>query len=232
MTTPTGSPWLRKEPQVRTRADSWAAEAPTWPGPEPARQSPPSARADLRIRCGLRRSVMGRRPQIPVLLARAALAAERPAEAVGGPPLKNLGVTYSMAQEVRWVDADTFTIGRWDGTLTLFGPPAAAGAGPRIESAAVSPAWAGLEMITPLAPGRFATSNDERSIALWTLSASGRLSSPTALAYDLEAGVANSGAVVGDEPLLVTGHAHGRLVVWVPDRDGGGLRPARMIDIR
>jgi hypothetical protein len=138
-----------------------------------------------------------------------------------------------MAQETRWIDDDTFAIGRWDGTLTLFGPPGPAGAGPRIESAAVSPAWAGLEMITPLSQARFATSNDAGSIVIWDLSASGLAEPSATLPYDPVVGVANSGAIVsGDGPnLLVTGHASGHLLVWA-DAGGGEFLLVRTIDVR
>jgi hypothetical protein len=137
-----------------------------------------------------------------------------------------------MAQEVRWIDDDTFAIGRWDGTLTLFGPPVPPAEGPRIESAAVSPAWAGLEMITPLGAGRFVTSNDAGSLVVWELAAG--LAAPVAtLRYDPAVGVANSGAVSADgSGRLITGHASGHLLVWKPTGDSQLFAVLRDVDVR
>ncbi len=176
-----------------------------------------------------------RSPQIPVLLSRRALREGREDFAGrGAPALEPIGVTYSMAQEVRWVDDDTFAIGRWDGTLTLFGPPVPPASGPRIESAAVSPAWAGLEMITLLGDGAFATSNDAASIALWQLAATGLARSGGVLRYDPAVGVANSGTVVahGGREVLVTGHSSGTLLVWRPTDGPDRYVLERQVDVR
>lgn len=179
---------------------------------------------------------VGRRPAIPVLLSRRSLGLPDPE--VGSPGdgagLERLGTTYAMAQEVRWIDRDTFAIGRWDGTLTLFGLPSRPGDGPRIESAAVSPSWAGLEMITPLTDTAFMTSSDRASIVRWDLSASGLAEPSTRLRYDEAIGVANSGAIVRgqDGARLVTGHASGFLVVWEADGALETFELARTIDVR
>jgi hypothetical protein len=173
------------------------------------------------------------KPEIPVLMSRQAIALAQRRRAEPPTPLEPIGVTYSMAQETRWIDRDTFAIGRWDGTLTLFGPPAP-GAGPRIESAAVSPAWAGLEMITPVDATSFATSNDERSIVLWDLSATGLAAPSATLRYDCAVGVANSGALVRGSagPLLVTGHASGRLLIWEANATSPGFTLVRTLNLR
>lgn len=173
-------------------------------------------------------------PQIPVLLSRQAIDSEGQLPAELTPPLEPMDVTWSMAQETRWVDHDTFAIGRWDGTLTLFGPPTAPGGGPRIESAAVSPAWAGLEMITPLRAGRFVTSNDAGSLVVWDLSAAGLASPSAILNYDPAIGAANSGALIDSHhpPLLVTGHASGWLLVWEADSEVRRFTLVRAIDVR
>lgn len=149
--------------------------------------------------------------------------------------LEEIGVTYSMAQEARWIDDDSFAIGRWDGTLTLFGLPAAHGAGPRIESAAVSPAWAGLEMITPLNGSRFVTSNDESSMVVWDASEPGAVAIQLGtVRYDREIGVANSGALMRGfpRPVLVTGHASGWLMIWQADDAVQDFALLRRVDLR
>lgn len=175
-----------------------------------------------------------RRQPIPVLLSWEATERVERFPTDQSLPLELIGVTYSMAQETRWIDHDTFAIGRWDGTLTLFGALAEPGGGPRIESAAVSPAWAGLEMITPLGPGRFATSNDQGSVVVWDLSSAGLAAPEMTLRYDPEIGVANSGAVVqgGGQALLATGHVSGRVLVWAIDNAAGGIVLVRTIDVR
>lgn len=169
---------------------------------------------------------------IPVLISRlAAMGQPLPAEPS---LLESVGVTYSMAQEVRWVDRDTFAIGRWDGTLTLFGPPAAPGRGPRIESATVSPAWAGLEMITPLTSSSFATSNDSGSIIMWDLPAVGLPVASAKLQYHSEIGVASSGTLIrdGESSFFVTGHASGRLLIWETDAAARDFALVRTVDLR
>src|SRR3954447_21412370 len=174
---------------------------------------------------------MERAPAIPVLLSRRALAIEAPAVEA---PFVDAGTTYSMAQETRWVDPDTFAIGRWDGTLTLFGMPRAPKQGPRIESADVSPAWAGLEMITPVSPSVFATSNAEDSIVTWDLSRMGLAEPERVLPYHAAVGVANSGATVTAEgrDWLVTGHANGQLVIWRAGSSPHDFTAQATVDIR
>jgi hypothetical protein len=35
-------------------------------------------------------------------------------------PIEDNGATFSMAQDTRWLDADHFAVGRWDGSLDVF----------------------------------------------------------------------------------------------------------------
>jgi hypothetical protein len=168
-----------------------------------------------------------------VLLSLEALGQSPPPERGRGDPLGEPRTTYSMAQEVRWIDGDTFAIGRWDGTLTLFGLPGETG-GPRIESAAVSPAWAGLETVCPLAERTFLSSNDTKSVTIWDLD-DGSLAAPRAvLPYDPAAGVANSAALAWAEGArwLVTGHANGTLLIWSADAALQDFEVIRAVDLR
>src|SRR5689334_22871323 len=92
---------------------------------------------------------------------------EATAEEREGLPLKDVGTTYSMAQEVRWLDERHFAIGRWDGSLTVFNHDPARPGAPIISAALVAPSLAGVEMIARVMPKLFASSNDAKSITIW-----------------------------------------------------------------
>jgi hypothetical protein len=83
-------------------------------------------------------------------------------------PITADGVTYTMAQETTWIDTQHFAVGRWDGSLSIFASNASPTAGPIISKAVNTPAFEGVQMITWLAPGVFASSNDESSIIVWS----------------------------------------------------------------
>src|SRR5262245_1046529 len=83
-------------------------------------------------------------------------------------PITDDGATFNMAQEVTWIDASTFAVGRWDGTLSLFRFNDSPAAGPLVTTAASTPAMEGVQMIVWLGPRAFATSNDEGSLIVWT----------------------------------------------------------------
>jgi WD40 repeat protein len=135
-------------------------------------------------------------------------------------PLRNLGTTYSMAQEVRWLDQDTFAIGRWDGSLTIFTCPERSDGAPTISAAFAAPSSSGVEMICRVLPTLFASSNDSGSIVIWDKASVpfrvDEVRVKRVLRYDPAIGVANDGAVttIGDARYFVTGHASGFLLVW------------------
>lgn len=153
-----------------------------------------------------------------VLRSRAALAISRPA--VAALPITALGTTYTMAQEVAWVDEQHFAVGRWDGSLSVFNFTNSPTSGPTIARAVNSPAQEGVQMITPL-PGlpAFFSSNDEKTILLWR-TLDGTWSDTEAVAtlrFDETFGVANSGAMLslgGGGEYFVAGHANGRVTIW------------------
>jgi len=174
---------------------------------------------------------------LPIMLSRR--ATRRPglveAAAPGKAPLTDLGTTYSMAQEVRWLDATRFAIGRWDGTLTIFHLPTSTG-GPVITSAAVSPARSGVEMVATVTPDVFVSSLDDVSIAMWEKSEIHRCAGiPFAkLAYDPKIGVANSACLVrsGGRSYMLSGHSEGYLLVWELSPARPSLQLLRTIDVR
>jgi hypothetical protein len=153
------------------------------------------------------------RPQnLPFELAQLATPAPSPG------PLKELGTLFSMAQEVRWLDDQRFAVGRWDGTLTVFNFPNVAAPNPSITSAAVSPAFNGVEMIVDISPMIFASSCDGSSIALWEKNSIQVCTGIPVhkVAYDPSVGIANSGTLVtsAGKSFLLTGHAEGYVLIW------------------
>lgn len=176
----------------------------------------------------------GLRPPIPLLIHSAVGAAAAPAPGVL--PIRDVGTTYSMAQEVRWLDDRYFAIGRWDGSLTVFNHDPARPGAPVISAALVAPSLAGVEMISRVMPKLFASSNDAKSIVIWqtdgTFSEDG-IRVLTTLTYDPAYGPANDGAVttIDGKTFFVSGHASGFGLVWhVSDEDRFELVGA--IDLR
>lgn len=151
-------------------------------------------------------------------------------------PLKADGATFTMAQESAWLDQKHFAVGRWDGSLSIFAFSDCRNAGPVISKAVNTPAFEGVQMITWLAPGVFASSNDDASIILWR-SQSLRWTDlqPTAiLHYDSTLGVANSGdtVTIGDQLYLAVGHANGYVSLWEGKLDGSVLKFMKTVDVR
>jgi WD40 repeat protein len=179
-------------------------------------------------------------PQIvPIQLSRRAIreaAGEALLPSKPSNPLKELGTTYSMAQEVRWLDSSRFAIGRWDGTLTIFHLPTSPTGGPVISTAAVSSAFTGVEMITSISPTLFISSIDSKSIAVWEKNSIAQCSGIPfhKVTYDPGVGVANSGAIVTltGKPYLATGHAEGVVLVWQISHSRPYLRLVHTILVR
>lgn len=151
-------------------------------------------------------------------------------------PITADGVTYNMAQEVAWVDARHFAVGRWDGSLSIFAFNDSPTRGPVIHKTVNTPAFEGVQMITWLAPGRFCSSNDDRSMTVWT-SSSGEWSDTREIGtmeYDLALGAANSGdsLVLGSRLYFAAGHANGFVSIWEGEVDGSVLRLVQVIDVR
>jgi WD40 repeat protein len=151
-------------------------------------------------------------------------------------PITADGVTYIMAQEATWIDTQHFAVGRWDGSLSIFSFNASPTTGPIITKAVNTPALEGVQMITWLAPGAFASSNDESSIIVWS-SPSGTwtdLYARATLQYDSSLGVANSGdaVVLGNILYLGIGHANGFVSIWSGNTDGTGLQFVTALDLR
>ncbi|MCX6594724.1 MAG: hypothetical protein NTZ56_24690 [Acidobacteria bacterium] len=171
------------------------------------------------------------RQPIPLLVTGA--AAEPLASTAS--PLQDLGTTYSMAQEVRWVDANYFAIGRWDGSLTIFTNPSPPGP-PSISAAIVTPSLSGVQMIARIAPNLFGSSNDGQSITLWgtdgTFSENG-ITVRATLSYDPSIGVANDGTTTECDGVtyFVTGHANGSILIWQVQPDGS-LTLLKTMDLR
>jgi hypothetical protein len=151
-------------------------------------------------------------------------------------PITADGVTYTMAQETAWIDMRHFAVGRWDGSLSIFAFNNSPTAGPLISKAVNTPAFEGVQMITWLAPGVFASSNDESSIIVWSSPSQDwtDLQAVATLKYDSSLGVANSGdsIVLGNRLYLAVGHGNGFVSLWSGNTDGTGLQLYQAVDVR
>jgi len=151
-------------------------------------------------------------------------------------PITADGVTYSMAQEAAWIDSQHFAVGRWDGSMSIFAFNQSQTAGPLITAAVSNPSSEGVQMLTWLAPGVFASSNDDSSVIVWK-SQSGNwqdLQQLSVLQYSNIFGVANSGDSfnIGNTLYLIVGHANGYVTIWSGNTDGTGLVPVNSVDVR
>jgi WD40 repeat protein len=130
--------------------------------------------------------------------------------------LQSLGTTYNLAQVAAWPKPGLLVVGRWDGSLSVFRPPASTNEyGPVIIQALKSPSGVGVQMIARLLDGAFVTSNDKSSLAVWN-SKNGEFRLVAEPKYDERFGVANSGDLifVSGKNYLVTGHEQGDVLIW------------------
>ncbi|MBL9187507.1 MAG: hypothetical protein JNK23_08530 [Opitutaceae bacterium] len=155
-----------------------------------------------------------------------------------GLPIASSGATYIMAQELAWLDASHFAVGRWDGSMSIFQFNQSPQLGPVIAKAINTPSAEGVQMITLLVPGLFVTSNDAQSMIVWQ-SPSGRWSDlvmAQRLAYSSSLGVANSGASYvtpnGAALFLIVGHAGGFVTIWQSGSDGSAITLIETVDVR
>jgi hypothetical protein len=144
-------------------------------------------------------------------------------------PITRGGTTYSMAQEVRWLDDSHFAVGRWDGSLSVFEFETAPSTGPLIAAAVNSPEIGGVRSVSPLPGGALATSNNESSLTLWSTDtgAWSGLRVRAVVEHDPALGAAAAGVWAGTR--LVTGHANGYLALWSYTDT---LRFERAVDVR
>lgn len=151
-------------------------------------------------------------------------------------PITPDGTTYSMAQEAAWIDSRHFAVGRWDGSLSIFAFNQSQTLGPIITAAVSAPSSEGVQMIAWLAPGVFASSNDDGSMIVWN-SPSGNwndLQQLSVLNYDSTFGDANSGSSfnIGNSLYLIVGHANGYITIWSGQIDGTGLALVTNVNVR
>lgn len=172
---------------------------------------------------------------IPILLAE---NAAQPAPAETPLPLKDRGSIFSMAQAVRWLDAKSFAVGRWDGSLSVFRCAEQAGFPPSIVAAMVAPSFAGVEMIARIKPHIFASSNDAKSIIVWRADG-GEFDEGMKLlgklTYDEAYGTANDGTTteIDGATYFVSGHANGFLLVWQVSGEGAeSIELVHALDMR
>ncbi|WP_157549385.1 WD40 repeat domain-containing protein [Nonomuraea candida] len=155
-----------------------------------------------------------------------------PARAATALPITSNGTTYEMAQQLTWLDQEHFVVGRWDGSMSVFRFTDSSVTGPVISEAVTSPAFQGVRMLAAL-PGRaFASSNDDRSIALWAAGPGGwpDLRAAGTHGYDPALGVATG--AIGTGQSLVVGHTTGHVSIWKYAQQERRLRFLRAVDVR
>ena len=129
------------------------------------------------------------------------------------------GTTYERAQVLDWINDNTFAIGRWDGSITVFRTPAKGEYGPVITQAVAAPSGHGIEMLSAINDTTLITSDGADRLALWRkFSANGPLSFVRDLPYDPKFGTANSATVatINGEIRFVSGHENGFVLIWRP----------------
>jgi WD40 repeat protein len=137
------------------------------------------------------------------------------------PQLKSAGTTYARAQVATWLEDGRFAVGRWDGTLSVFRPPQTGEYGPVLVFDSASPSLQPIQMLLPISPTVFVTSNDDHSLAVWK-SAGSRYEVAQVANYDKALGVANSAAEFDfqSEKWIVIGHEQGVIAIWKIDANG------------
>lgn len=129
--------------------------------------------------------------------------------------LTNIGSTYNMAQVTTWIDEDTFAVGRWDGSITIFRKQQSGEWGPVIKQALTTPSNKGVEMLIAFNKKFLLSSNGQDSVILFKRF-KGRFYKIKALQYDNILGTANSALFI-DKPYskkIVIGHQNGFISVW------------------
>jgi WD40 repeat protein len=146
------------------------------------------------------------------------------------------GVTYNRAQVLDWIDDNTFAVGRWDGTISIFRTPKAGEFGPVVIQSMAAPSGRGLEMLAALDETTFITSDGPSHLAVWKRPAAGGAAPEFALAqepaYDQTFGAANSATSldVSGSRYVATGHENGDLLIWI--RHGDKLELVSSISLR
>lgn len=151
-------------------------------------------------------------------------------------PITADGATYSMAQEIAWLDADRFAVGRWDGSLDVFAFNPSQSQGPLIKASVSNPSSVGVQMVQWLAPNVFVSSNDHGTLSVWR-SADGSwtdLEQDAVLAYEPDLGVANSADSfrIGAALYLVVGHANGFVTIWSGTPSGAEFKWLTTVNLR
>lgn len=125
--------------------------------------------------------------------------------------LKQTSNIYTLAQEILVLNSNTFAIGRWDGTITIYRKDNLL-----IEQVLITPQKGGVTMLTSLNNGQFVSSNGSSSIALWN-EKNNNFELKKCYLFDECFGSANSGVLYSCDNInyLITGHSEGYLLTWM-----------------
>ncbi len=134
--------------------------------------------------------------------------------------IANPSVTYNRAQVVEWIDNDIFTIGRWDGTISVFREPKGKEYGPIIIQALTVPANKGIEMLQKIGKALVVSSNNSRSMAVWRIHKN-ILILKNILQYDSNLGTVNASTdlIIDGKLWLIVGHANGYVSQWLYENE-------------
>jgi hypothetical protein len=146
--------------------------------------------------------------------------------------LKPASTEFGRAQMVDWIDSETFVVGRWDGSVSVFRTQRSGEWTPVLLQTQTAAGGAGVELVVALDESTILYSNGENELALWGRTGKGAFDAPLPVGYDVTYGVANSATqfnYLGDD-LVVTGHANGFALVW--KRDHQSLTLLRAVDLK
>ena len=146
--------------------------------------------------------------------------------------IRPTGMTPSLAQTMDWLDAETFAVGRWDGSISLFRTPSAGESGPVMVGAAVAPSGRGVEMLGHIDGMTLVSSDGPGKLVVWRRSPGGSLTIEARPTYDAAFGTANSGVVVqtGAITFFVSGQEDGHVLIW--RWSGTELSLVKVVDVR
>lgn len=171
----------------------------------------------------MRRFCSGRIPFMALFLL--ALSVQTRAQS----DLKPVYSEITRAQVLTWLDDETFAVGRWDGSLSIYRTPTGSEFSPKLVRVRVSADGSGVEMAATLDSRTLIFSDGSAAIGMWMRSSATDFDHFYRFTYDQSIGIANSAAHIGSTR-LVTGHANGFAIVW--RRSGDDLMQERIVDLR
>lgn len=141
------------------------------------------------------------------------LAAEEDGGPLSFPKWSPTSIEFTRTQASDWMSTETFAIGRWDGSISVFRTPEAGEYSPVLLNVWHTKDGSGVEMVHALGEAALLVSNGPSSLAVWMVNTS---VAPMDLPYDPKFGIANSAISLSIDgaDYIVTGHEYGDLLFW------------------